>query len=94
MKVLLLNNFNYRRGGAENVFLGEYEMLCEKGHSVSIFSRKHPNNYASKNEKYFPSEMKTNTVELNKKSFQNLSKIFYNLEAKKRFEKNYSQRKI
>ena len=39
MKVLLINNFLYRKGGSESVFFNTANLLCELGHEVVFFSR-------------------------------------------------------
>lgn len=44
MKVLLINNVHYRRGGADIVYLNTGEMLGSMGHDVYYFSQKNENN--------------------------------------------------
>lgn len=39
MKILLVNNYGYPRGGAETIFLNTGELLKSKGHQVILFSR-------------------------------------------------------
>ncbi len=38
MKVLLINNFLYRKGGSETVFFNTSDLLTEEGHEVVFFS--------------------------------------------------------
>ncbi len=38
MKVLLINNFHYRKGGTETVYFGMADMLRRHGHEVIFFS--------------------------------------------------------
>lgn len=44
MKILMLNNYYYVRGGSEKVLLGEMELLQGNGHEVAIFTRKFDKN--------------------------------------------------
>lgn len=57
MKILQVNKFNYRRGGAEKYFLDISTALKNAGHEVAIFSMRHPNNHPSPWEKYFVSNL-------------------------------------
>jgi len=47
MKILLINKFFYRRGGAEVVFFHTADLLRRAGYPVVEFSTKHPQNEAS-----------------------------------------------
>lgn len=86
MKILLIDNFFYRRGGAEVVFLNTGELLTAKGHNVSYFSRKWDKNLATPYEKYF-----CEGLDLHSKGYRNklkeLVNFFYNREASKKLEK-------
>lgn len=53
MKILLVNKFFYRRGGAEVVFFNTAELLRRDGHEVVEFSMKHPENAPSPYEEFF-----------------------------------------
>jgi glycosyltransferase involved in cell wall biosynthesis len=83
MNLLYLNNYNYLRGGAETVVLGEANLLKERGHSVDIFSRTHPQNNPSRLSSYFPEAIMFDSVKLNVKNIKKLSKILYNWEARR-----------
>ena len=41
MKILQVNSFHYRRGGADVVFLNTIDLLRSKGNTVFSFSMKH-----------------------------------------------------
>ncbi|MDD4289912.1 MAG: glycosyltransferase family 4 protein [Patescibacteria group bacterium] len=73
MKILLINNYYYRRGGSEAHFLALEKMLKARGHEVTIFSMQHNKNI--KNENFWP--------KYNDKKLKNLIKYFYNFESKK-----------
>ena len=57
MRVLQINKFFYRRGGAEVVFFDTIKGLRERGHEVSEFSMIHPGNLPSDYSAYFASEL-------------------------------------
>lgn len=53
MKILLINNCFYRRGGSEAVFFGSADLLKEKGHEVVYFSMEDDQNIHTDNHEYF-----------------------------------------
>jgi glycosyltransferase involved in cell wall biosynthesis len=53
MKVLLINNCHYRRGGADVVYLNTGELLSKMGHDVSFFSTNSPKNEPTRYSEYF-----------------------------------------
>ncbi len=53
MKILLVNKYFYRKGGAETYFFALAEGLKSLGHEVAFFSMKHPNNEPSSLEQVF-----------------------------------------
>ena len=55
MKILMVNNYHYARGGAETVMFEETEALRRCGHDVATYSTRHPRNAPSQLEAYFPS---------------------------------------
>ncbi len=56
MRILLVNKYFYRKGGAETYFFALAEGLRALGHEVGFFSMQHPNNESSYWSKYFVSE--------------------------------------
>lgn len=56
-RLLAINNYFYRRGGAETVFLGEMQMMRELGWDAVPFAMQHPSNLASEWSDYFVSEI-------------------------------------
>ena len=54
MKVLLINNFFYRKGGSEVVFFNTANLLKAHGHKVVYFSFKRKNNLPCEQSQYFP----------------------------------------
>ncbi len=86
MKVLLVNNCHYRRGGADIVYLNIAEMLRKNGHEVVFFSIKDEKNIRTDDEKYFIDKKVEADANLRSK-FKNLIHYFYNKQAAKNIEK-------
>lgn len=78
MKVLLVNNIFYRKGGSEAVFFNTAEILKKYGHDVIFFSFKREENITCDQTEYFP--------ELGGKVKQ-MKSYFYNTEAARQLEK-------
>lgn len=53
MKVLLINNFHYIKGGSEAVYFNMADMLVKAGHSVVFFSTADPRNCDYGRNEYF-----------------------------------------
>jgi len=53
MRILLINNYHYQKGGADTVYFNTAELLRQYGHEVFFFSTIHPSNVSSKQTKYF-----------------------------------------
>jgi glycosyltransferase involved in cell wall biosynthesis len=85
MKILLINNYHYLRGGSERAYFDTAEILAKHGHEVAFFSTENPKNQPTPWSKYFVSEI---DFEEGKTSLPSkikfLSKGFYNFEAKKK----------
>jgi len=54
MRIAMLNNYYYVRGGAERVLFEEKKILEAHGHQVPVFSQAHPNNEFSEFVNYYP----------------------------------------
>ena len=66
LKVLLINNCHYRRGGADVVYLNTGDLLESRGHEVAYFSTKSQYNYPTRFSEYFVRDidaLKLNFVE-------------------------------
>lgn len=59
MRIIQANKFYYPRGGAETYMLSISRWLEEQGHIVIPFAMKHHENFPSKYEKYFVSNVET-----------------------------------
>jgi glycosyltransferase involved in cell wall biosynthesis len=53
MKILLINNFHYYRGGSERVYFNTANVLKENGHEVVFFSMKDENTINCEQSQYF-----------------------------------------
>ena len=84
MKILLINKYHYRKGGAERAYFDMADILTAAGHEVAFFSMSHPKNEPTAWSKYFVSEVDYHT---NQSWIQKLStacKIIWNSEANKK----------
>src|SRR5512141_2827611 len=54
MKIALLSNFWYQRGGLERVMFADAAGLIERGHEVAQFASAHPLNGPTPCGQYFP----------------------------------------
>ena len=77
MKVLLINNFFYRKGGSEAVFFNTADLLREAGHKVIYFSYKDVESFPCEQEQFF--------VDHGGKLKQ-MQSYFYNREAAKKLD--------
>jgi glycosyltransferase involved in cell wall biosynthesis len=57
MKILHVNKFLYRRGGAESYMLDLAHLQRERGDGVELFGMRHPENEPSRFERWFPSRV-------------------------------------
>lgn len=57
MKILLINKFLSRGGGADCAFLNTADLLKAQGHEVIFFSMQHPGNLATEYDRYFLSSL-------------------------------------
>ena len=84
MKVLLIDVYNYNKGGAETVCFNTGKLLEEHGHKVVYFTLKWPQNNPSPYSKYFPESKETRKGPL--RQVKNLVNYFYHFEAAKKIE--------
>jgi len=89
MKVLMINSFNYLRGGGERCFLDLSELLRAHGHEVIPFCMDHPNNFPSDYSDYFVSYVDFPTAlrqpGLSAKA-NVLERVLYSREARRKVE--------
>ena len=84
MKVLLIDVYNYNKGGAETVCFNTGKLLEEHGHQVVYFTLKWGENNPSQYSKYFPESKETRRGPL--RQLKNMVNYFYHFEAAKKLE--------
>ena len=89
MKILLINNFYYNRGGDCTYMFSLKKLLEQNGHEIITFSMNHPQNFECKDSKYFVSyinyaeEVKKNNISTGIKV---LGRTIFSKEAKNKIE--------
>lgn len=57
MKILLINNLHYRKGGADEVYFNTAELLRHKGHEVAFFALDNEKNEPLTFSRFFPKKI-------------------------------------
>lgn len=86
MRILLVNKYFYRKGGAETYFFALAEGLQALGHEVAFFSMQHPNNEANYWSKYFVSEKDYVGKISAFRQIEEATTLIYSFEARRKFE--------
>ena len=85
MKILLINNFHYRRGGSETVYFNTGDLLKKHGHEVVYFSMTSKEDVPDKNSDLFPKRYDIESLSLLQK-LKGAKSYFYNKEAARLLE--------
>ena len=83
MKILLINNYHYRRGGADGVYFNTAELLTKHGHEVFYFSAHHSQNIESQSERFFATANDYRNLSATAK-IRAIPSFFYNGDAYKK----------
>jgi glycosyltransferase involved in cell wall biosynthesis len=83
-RLLAINNYFYRRGGAESVFLDHIDLFAAAGWEVVPFSMQHPANQPSAWSDYFVSELEYGATGGPLTKARQAAKIVYSLEARRK----------
>lgn len=86
MRILLVNKFHYRKGGAETYYLTVGSELERMGHEVAYFSMRHPDNLPCEWDKYFATQREYNNVKDPLKAARDGMALIYSPEAKRNFQ--------
>lgn len=86
MRVLLVNKFHYRKGGAETYYLEVGAALERMGHQVAYFSMRHPQNLPCAQERYFVTQREYNDVSNPLKAVADGLALVYSPEARRSFQ--------
>lgn len=84
MKILLVDVYNYNKGGAETVCFNTGNLLRQHGHEVIYFTLKWNENHSSPQEEFFPESKETRRGPF--KQIKNLINYFYHFEAARKME--------
>jgi glycosyltransferase involved in cell wall biosynthesis len=84
--LLSINNYYYRRGGAEVVFLEQNKIFKQLGWTVTPFSMKHAKNETSEWQHYFADEIEYGMHYGWRNNLKNALKIIYSWEAKNKLQ--------
>ncbi|MFK3666417.1 glycosyltransferase family 4 protein [Ochrobactrum teleogrylli] len=85
-RLLAINNYFYRRGGAEAVFLDHIKLFSEIGWETAPFAMQHPDNFASDWSSYFVSEIEYGRQSGLLTKVAQAGKIIYSWEARDRIK--------
>jgi glycosyltransferase involved in cell wall biosynthesis len=83
-RLLAINNYYYRRGGAESVFLDQNDLFTAAGWDVVPFAMQHPDNLPSPWSPYFVSEIEYGRETGPLTKAMQAAKIIYSTEAKRK----------
>jgi glycosyltransferase involved in cell wall biosynthesis len=89
--LLSINNYHYRRGGAESVFLDHNELFTERGWEVIPFAMQHPSNLESKWQDYFVDEIEFGESYGIYDKLVKAGKSVYSFEARKKVKRLISE---
>lgn len=85
-RLLAINNYFYRRGGAEAVFLDHMQLFADTGWQTAPFAMQHPDNLASDWSEYFVAEIEYGRQSSPLTKIAQAGKIIYSREAQTRLE--------
>lgn len=81
-RLLSINNYYYRRGGADIAFLEQNRLLEERGWDVVPFAMRHPKNLPSSWDGYFVDEIEFGESYSALEKLQRAAKVIYSREAR------------
>jgi glycosyltransferase involved in cell wall biosynthesis len=84
--LLSINNYYYRRGGAETVFLEHNDLFRAHGWNIVPFAMRHPNNLQSVWEAYFVDEIELGHQYGLLRRLANVQKVVYSVEARRKLD--------
>ncbi len=82
MRILLINNYHYQKGGADGVYFNTAKLLEQNGHEIFFFSTSDPKNFATKQTKYFPPKYNFRKLSFIQR-IKAIPSFIYNKKAKK-----------
>jgi glycosyltransferase involved in cell wall biosynthesis len=85
--LLAINNYYYRRGGAETVYLDHNRMLEGLGWQVVPFAMRHPENLPTPWSKYFVDEIEFGQPYSFREKVARIPKVVYSFEARRKLSR-------
>lgn len=85
-KLISINNYHYRRGGSDVVYLDHAALLEETGWMNGFFAMNHPKNFESPWTKYFVDEIEFGHAYSMGQKLAMASKVVYSFEAQKKLK--------
>ncbi|MHB0992537.1 MAG: glycosyltransferase family 4 protein [Burkholderiales bacterium] len=86
-KLLSINNYHYRRGGSDVVYLEHAALMEELGWQNAFFSMHHPKNIESEWSQYFVDEIEFGHAYSLAEKVSMVSKVIYSFEAQKKLRR-------
>ncbi len=86
-RLLSLNNYHYRRGGADMVFLEHDALFRNIGWETAVFAMQHPNNLPSPWQQYFADELELGGNYRFSEKLSMAGKVVYSREARQKLSK-------
>lgn len=83
-KLLSINNYNYRRGGAEVVYAEHNRLMREAGLEVGCFAMRHPRNEPDPNDDLFVDEIEFGHAYGPLRKAVNATRVIYSFEARRK----------
>lgn len=85
--LLSINNYHYRRGGSDVVYLDHAALMEEQGWTNGFFSMNHPKNFDTSWSKYFIDEIEFGHAYSMGQKLAMASKVVYSFEAQKKLRR-------
>ena len=85
--LLTINNYYYRRGGAETIFLEENKIFAAQGWTVIPFSMKHAKNLDTPWSPYFVDEIEFGRPYSSGEQLVRIPKVIFSLEARRNLKR-------
>lgn len=86
-KLISINNYHYRRGGSDVVYLDHAALMEEQGWSNAFFSMHHPKNFDTPWSKYFIDEIEFGHAYSLSQKLAMASKVVYSFEAQNKLKR-------
>jgi glycosyltransferase involved in cell wall biosynthesis len=86
-KLISINNYHYRRGGSDVVYLDHAALMEEQGWRNGFFSMNHPKNFDTPWSEYFIEEIEFGNAYSISQKLAMASKVVYSLEAQKKLKR-------